>query len=138
MKRIPKQLAEEMVLDVLSSIVRLPDVKPQFAEESMKIINNPIDNNLFSGILLLKARPKIIDQDEENFQLALASALATFVKNADDDEFLIKSGFDANFIETIQKEIFDSKLEFALMQFVQAWREYGRLEKKYPNVMEFM
>lgn len=138
MKRIPKQLAEEMVLDVLSSIVRLPDVKPEFAEESMKIIDNPIDNNLFSGILLLKARPKIIDQDEENFQLALASALATFVKSADDDEFLIKSGFDANFIETIQKERFDSKLEFALMQFVQAWREYGRLEKKYPNVMEFM
>ena len=32
----------------------------------------------------------------------------------------------------------DLRLEFSLMQMIQAWNEYGRMEKEYPNVMEIM
>lgn len=140
MIKISKEQADEMVLDVLSSISRLPDVKPEFARESMELMKNPIDNSIISGVLLLKARPKLLSEEEENFQIALASALNTFVLafSETEKEQIIKHGFDRELIEHLKKDYLSSKLDFALMQFVQAWKEYGRLEKEYPNVMEFL
>lgn len=140
MIRISKEQADEMVLDVLSSISRLPDVKPEFARESMELMNNPIDNSIISGVLLLKARPQLASEEEVNFQLALASALNTFIIafSETQKEQIIKHGFDRELTEHIKKECLSTKLDFALMQFVQAWNEYGRLEKQYPNVMEFL
>ena len=38
----------------------------------------------------------------------------------------------------LKGEHFSARLDFSLMQFVQAWNEVGRLEKKYPNVMQIM
>lgn len=140
MIKISKEQADEMVLDVLSSISRLPDVKPEFARESMELMKNPIDNSIISGVLLLKARPKLLSEEEENFQIALASALNTFVLafSETEKEQIIKHGFDRELIEHLKKDYLSSKLDFALMQFVQAWKEYGRLEKQYPNVMDFL
>lgn len=138
MIRISKEQADEMVLDVLSSISRLPDVKPEFARESMELMKNPIDNSIISGVLLLKARPQLASEEEINFQVALASALSSFVMTTNNDEHLIKSGFDKDLIINLKRVAFTTKLDFALMQFVQAWKEYGRLEKEYPNVMEFL
>ena len=140
MIRISKEQADEMVLDVLSSISRLPDVKPEFARESMELMKNPIDNSIISGVLLLKARPKLASEEEINFQVALASALNTFIVGFTDEqrEKIIEYGFDRELAEHIKKHTLSTKLDFALMQFVQAWKEYGRLEKQYPNVMEFL
>lgn len=140
MIRISKEQADEMVLDVLSSISRLPDVKPEFAKESMDLMKNPYDNAIISGVLLLKARPKVVSEEEEDFQIALAGALNTFVVAFGEKEtkIVIESGFDKELIEHLKRDILSSKLDFALMQFVQAWNEYSRLEKEYPNVMEFL
>lgn len=140
MIKISKEQADDMVLDVFSSISRLPNIKPEFARESMEVMKNPIDNSIIAGVLLLKARPKLLSEDEENFQIALASALNTFVLafSEAEKEQIIKHGFDRELIEHLKKDYLSSKLDFALMQFVQAWKEYGRLEKQYPNVMEFL
>lgn len=140
MIRISKEQANEMVLDVLSSISRLPDVKPEFARESMELMKNPIDNSIISGVLLLKARPQLASEEEINFQVALASALNTFIVGFTEKqtEEIIEYGFDRELAEHIKKHTLSTKLDFALMQFVQAWKEYGRLEKEYPNVMEFL
>lgn len=140
MIKISKEQADDMVLDVFSSISRLPNIKPEFARESMEVMKNPIDNSIIAGVLLLKARPKLLSEDEENFQIALASALNTFVLafSETEKEQIIKHGFDRELIEHLKKDYLSSKLDFALMQFVQAWKEYGRLEKQYPNVMEFL
>lgn len=138
MKRINKESMNEIVLNVLSSMAKLPSTKKEFAEESMKIMDNPVDNQIFSGALLLKAIPRLTEKDEDDFSTSIASALKTFVWSANNDEFLIESGFYKEFIESIKKDTMDCRLEFALMQMIQAWKEYGRLEKQYPNVMELI
>jgi hypothetical protein len=138
MKRISKDLMNEMVLDVFSQLSRLPTTNKEFAEESMKIMDNPVDNSIFSGVLLLKAVPRLIEKHEDEFANSIASALRTFIWSANDDSYLIESGFNKEFLEKIQKGNMDSRLEFSLMQMIQAWNEYGRLEKQYPNVMQLV
>jgi hypothetical protein len=140
MIRVTKEQADDMVLDVFSSISRLPNIKPEFAKESIDIMKNPTDNSIISGILLLKARPKLASEEEENFQIALAGALSTFVIafGEKDTKIIVDSGFDKELIEHLKQDNITTKLDFALMQFIQAWKEYGRLETQYPNVMDFL
>jgi hypothetical protein len=138
MKRISKDLMNEMVLDVFSQLSRLPTTNKEFAEESMKIMDNPIDNSIFSGVLLLKAMPRLVEKHEDEFSTSIASALKTFIWSANNDSGLIESGFNKEFLEKIKEGKMDSRLEFSLMQMIQAWNEYGRLEKQYPNVMQLV
>ena len=138
MKRISKDLMNEMVLDVFSQVSRLPNTNKEFAEESMKIMDNPIDNSIFSGVLLLKAMPRLVEKHEDEFSNSIAGALRTFIYCANNDSYLIESGFNKEFLEKIKEGKMDSRLEFSLMQMIQAWNEYGRLQKEYPNVMEIM
>jgi len=138
MKRISKDLMDEMVLEVFSQVSKLPNTNKEFAEESMKIMDNPIDNSIFSGVLLLKAVPRLFEKHEDEFASSIASALRTFIWSADDDSYLIESGFNKKFLEKVKKGDMDSRLEFSLMQMIQAWNEYGRLEKQYPNVMQLV
>jgi hypothetical protein len=103
-------------------------------------MKNPIDNSIISGILLLKARPKLASEEEENFQIALASALNTFITSFSEEqlETIVSHGFEKELVEHLKKDYLSSKLDFALMQFIQAWKEYERLETQYPNVMDFL
>ena len=140
MIRVTKEEADDMVLDVFSCISRLPNIKPEFAKESIDIMKNPIDNSIISGILLLKARPKLASEEEENFQIALASALNTFILSFSEKEVetIVNHGFEKELVEHLKNDHITTKLDFALMQFIQAWKEYGRLETQYPNVMDFL
>jgi hypothetical protein len=140
MKRVSKELADQLVLDIFSAMSKLPNTNKEFAEESMEIMENPIDNSIISGMLLLKARPKVISDEEESLQLAIASALSTFLHafTGESVEEVIKHGFDKELVKHLKGEHFSARLDFSLMQFVQAWNEVGRLEKKYPNVMQIM
>jgi hypothetical protein len=140
MTRVSKELADQLVLDIFSAMSKLPNTKKEFAQESMEIMDNPIDNSIISGILLLKARPKIISDKEEDLQLSVASALSTFLDafNKESVEEVINHGFDRELVKHLKSNHLSARLDFALMQFVQAWNEVGRLEKKYPNVMELM
>ncbi len=140
MKRIPKDLADKLVMDVLISISKMDDVPREFAKDSLDIIDNPIDNSVFTGILLTKARPSLFNINEIDMKLTIMSALQTvFVYGKEDEGFDFNKDLGKEFsIEDKNKCANSTKLDFALNQFVNAFFEYERLEKKYPDLMKFM
>jgi hypothetical protein len=140
MKRIPKDLADKMVEDVLIAISKLDDIPSGFAKDSLDILDNPTDNLVFTGILLTKARPSFFDENELDMKATILSSLQSVITFGDRDE-----GFDFNddlakefSVEDIDKCSNSTKLDFALNQFVNAFFEYERLEKKYPELMKIM
>jgi hypothetical protein len=140
MKRIPKDLADKMVIDVLISISQMDDVPREFAKDSLDIIDNPIDNSVFTGILLTKARPSLFTDNEIDMKLSIMSAIQTIIVYGKEKEIF-------NFNKDLSKEFNaddrnkcanSTKLDFALNQFVNAFYEYERLENRYPELMKFM
>jgi hypothetical protein len=144
MKRIDKEYADKMVEDVLIAISKLDDIPSGFAKDSIEVMNNPIDNSVFTGVLLSKARPSLFTDNEIDMKTTILGALQTILafskeenKNAEDLDFnkdLLKE-FDA---DDDSKCANSTKLDFALNQFVNAFFEYERLEGKYPELMKMM
>jgi len=140
MKRISKDLADKMVMDVLISISKQNNVSSNFAENSLDIMNDVVDNTVFTGILLTKARPSFFDENEIDMKITIVSALKTIFQ-------VSKKQKDVVFNNDLSKEMsklddddysISTKLDFALYQFVNAYYEYERLEKKYPELMKVM
>lgn len=140
MKRISKDLADKMVMDVLISLSKLNNDSVDFAQNSIDIINDVVDNTVFTGILLTKARPSFFDENEIDMKITIVSALKTIFQ-------VSKKQKDVDFNNDLSKEIsklddndysINTKLDFALNQFVNAYYEYERLEKKYPELMKVM
>jgi hypothetical protein len=140
MKRISKDLADKMVMDVLITLSKLDDVPSGFAKDSLDIIDNPVDNSVFTGILLTKAKPSLFDNNELDMKLTIMSALQTiFVYGEEDNNFDFNKDLGKEFsLEDKNKCANSTKLDFALNQFVNAFFEYERLESKYPNLMKLM
>ena len=142
MKRIPKDLADKMVMEVLVTIGKNADVSDVFAKNSMDIMQNETDNSVLTGILLSKAKPCLFDDNEIDMKLTILSALQTvftYTIEENDTEF----NFNKDLAKNFEKNNFDkcadsTKLDFALNQFVNAFFEYERLEKKYPELMKIM
>lgn len=144
MKRIPKDLADKMVEDVLTKIARYDDISSGFAKDSLEIMNNAVDNSVFTGVLLTKARPSLFNNNEIDMKHTIMSALQTILNYKEEEE---DEDFDFDFNEDLAKEFSvtdiekcanSTKLDFALNQFVNAFYEYERLEKKYPELMKVM
>jgi len=140
MKRISKDLADKMVMDVLISISKQNNVSSNFAQNSIDIMNDVVDNTVFTGILLTKARPSFFDENEIDMKITIVSALKTIFQ-------VSKKQKDVDFNNDLSKEMsklddndysINTKLDFALNQFVNAYYEYERLEKKYPELMKVM
>ena len=140
MKRISKDLADKMVMDVLISLSKLNNDSVDFAQNSIDIINDVVDNTVFTGILLTKARPSFFDKNEIDMKITIVSALKTIFQ-------VSKKQKDVDFNNDLSKEMsklddndysINTKLDFALNQFVNAYYEYERLEKKYPELMKVM
>lgn len=140
MKRISKDLADKMVMDVLISLSKLNNGSVDFAQNSLDIMNDLVDNAVFTGILLTKARPSVFDENEVDMKITIISALKTIFQ-------VSKKEKDVNFNDDLSKEMsklddddysINTKLDFALNQFVNAYFEYERLEKKYPELMKVM
>ena len=140
MKRISKDLADKMVMDVLISISKQNNVSSNFAENSLDIMNNVVDNAVFTGILMTKARPSLFDENEIDMKITIVSALKTIFQ-------VYKKQKNVDFNNDLSKEMsklddddysINTKLDFALNQFVNAYYEYERLEKKYPELMKVM
>ena len=140
MKRISKDLADKMVMDVLISLSKLNNDSVDFAQNSIDIINDVVDNTVFTGILLTKARPSFFDENEVDMKITIVSALKTIFQ-------VSKKQKDVDFNNDLSKEMsklddndysINTKLDFALNQFVNAYYEYERLEKKYPELMKVM
>jgi hypothetical protein len=143
MKRLSKDLADKMVENVLTKIAKQDYVSSQFAKDSLDIMNNPIDNSVLTGILLSKARPSLFDDNEIDMRVTIMSSLQTVVSYRNDEGE--EEGFDFNqdlakefSVTDLDKCSKSTKLEFALNQFVNAFYEYERLEKKYPELMKIM
>ena len=142
MKRIPKELADKMVMEVLVTIGKNVDVSDVFAKNSMDIMQNETDNSVLTGILLSKAKPCLFDDNEIDMKLTILSALQTvftYTIEENDTQF----NFNKDLAKNFEKNNFDkcansTKLDFALNQFVNAFFEYERLEKKYPELMKIM
>ena len=140
MKRIPKDLADKMVEDVLTAISKQLDVSSQFAEDSLRIMQDNTDNLVFTGILLTKARPSLFDENEINMKATIISSLqSVFSIGENDNSFVFNKDLSNEFSYSDKKKcINSSKLDFAVSQFVNAFYEYERIEKKYSELMKFM
>jgi hypothetical protein len=138
MKRIPKDLADKMVEDVLIAISKLDDIPSDFAKDSLDIMDNPTDNLVFTGILLGKARPSLFDDNEIDMKLTIMSALQTVFMCGMNKEIGFNKKLAKEFSSNQTKCADSTKLDFALNQFVNAYYEYERLEKKYPDLMKIM
>jgi hypothetical protein len=140
MKRISKDLADKMVMDVLISISKQNNVSSNFAENSLDIMNDVVDNTVFTGILMTKARPSLFDENEVDMKITIIGAVKSIFVYAERNE-------NFKFNKDLGKEMskltddyysISTKLDFALNQFVNAFYEYERLEKKYPELMKVM
>lgn len=141
MIRISKDLAEDMVMNVLVSISKNNDLPIEFAKNSLDIMNDSVDNTVFTGILLTKARPSLFSDNEIDMKLTIMSALQTvFVyKEEEDVDFDFNDDLAKEFsLSDTDKCASSTKLDFALNQFVNAFYEYERLEIKYPELMKVM
>jgi hypothetical protein len=141
MKRIPKDLADKMVEDVLTEISKHPFATSQFAQDSLSIMNDNIDNSIFTGILMSKAKPSFFDKNEINMKSTIITSLQGVLMHYKDrpEDFNFNSDLAKEFcvIDT-DKCSNSTKLDFALNQFVNAFYEYERLENKYPDLMKIM
>ena len=142
MKRISKDLADQLVLDVLLSISKLNEMSSEFSKNSLDIMNNSIDNSVLTGVLLTKAKPSLFDDREIDMKFTIMSSLQSiycFSKEEPIDVFEFNSDLSKEFCENDDEKCLNStKLNFALNQFVNAFYEYERLERKYPELMKVM
>ena len=140
MKRIPKDLADKMVEEVLTALSREANTSSEFAEDSMRIMQNEVDNQVFTGILMTKARPTLFEDHEIDMKLTIMSAFQTvYMYSKKHDDFDFNQDLSKCFSFTDRSKCVDStKLDFAINQFVNAFYEYDRLEKKYPELMKIM
>jgi hypothetical protein len=138
MKRIPKDLADKMVEEVLTKISKNWSVSSQFAEESMNIMHNSIDNAVFTGILISKANPSFFDENEKKMKLSILSAMQFVISNTNAD-YVFHKDLMKHFSKDDESVCLKStQLDFALNQFVNAFFEYERLKKQYPELMRIM
>ena len=138
MKRIPKDLADKMVEDVLISISKMDDTPSGFAKNSIDIMNDPIDNSVFTGVLLTKAKPSLFDDNEKQMKLSILSAMQYVISNTN-AEYVFHKDLMKHFSKYDEGVCLKStQLDFALNQFVNAFFEYERLKKQYPDLMKIM
>ena len=64
-------------MDVLISMSKLNEMPSEFSKDSLDIINNPIDNAVFTGVLLTKVKPSLFDEKENDMKFTVLSALQT-------------------------------------------------------------
>jgi hypothetical protein len=141
---ISKDDMDKIVLSILTEVSKHQN--KEFAEESLKLLNDDFDNDSFSAILINKAVPSVFDKHEQIFQNSLLTIIGSFFYNADNNKIdLIKSGFSDILLNSIKKGDClkksgnfnpSLKFRFATSRFVDAFLEYERLEEDYPNIMK--
>lgn len=139
MKRISKDLADKMVMEVLVTISKKADLSSDFAKDSMNIMQNDVDSMVLTGILLGKARPSLFDDNEIDMRATIMGAIKTvFCYAIKNENFKFNKDLAKEFSVEDIKCSNSTKLDFAVNQFVNAFYEYERLEKKYPELMKIM
>ena len=71
--------------------------------------------------------------------MSALQTLLTYTQEEDDEDFDFNKDLAKEFsVSDTDKCASSTKLDFALNQFVNAFYEYERLEKKYPELMKSM
>ncbi len=141
MKMFSQEEVEKIVTDLLLNISEMNGATTNLADESMRIINHPMDNYVFSGIVMVKIRPSIFNEREEDLKTDVMAYLqniynACYERNRVEDNF--NSDLAKNFDPNDIKKSYNTKMQFALSQFANAFYTYDKLEKKYPELMKCM
>jgi hypothetical protein len=140
MKRISKELADKMVMEVLVTMSKKGDMSSEFARDSMNIMQNEVDNTILTGVLMCKAIPSLFDDNEKDMKATIMGAIQTvFCYAVKNEKFKFNTDL-AKEIAILNNDncASNTKLDFALNQFVNAFFEYERLEKTYPELMKIM
>jgi hypothetical protein len=144
MIKLPKEEADRLVLSILSELSKIED--KDFSEQSLQLMDNVFDNSILTGILLNKAIPSIFSDEEESLKNSLITIIGSFFYSIKEDNTdLSKFELSEKLLQFMSKENISKngykesiRMKFALTQFVNAFLEFERLEKKYPAVMKFM
>jgi hypothetical protein len=143
MIKLPKEEADRLVLSILSELSKVED--KDFAEQSLKLMEDGFDNALLTGILLNKATPSIFSEEEESLKESLVVVIGSFFYNVKREPICLPKSFSKKLIDFMEKEEVSIngykesiRMKFALTQFINAFLEFERLEKKYPAVMKLM
>ena len=142
MIRIAKDVADQMLMDTLIHFSKFNVMTSRFEEDSLNVINNETDKSVLTGVLLGKAKPSLLSTDERDMKLTILSSLRTtyqYLKKEPIEDLTFNDDLLKEFdlIEE-NKKLVSTKLDFAVNQFVNAFFEYERLQKKYPELMKIM
>lgn len=142
MIRLSKDLAEQMVIDTLINFSKFNVMTSRFEEDSLNVINDEIDKSVLAEILITKAKPSFLNQDEMDMKLTVVSSLKTtyeYLKEESINDLKFNFKLSEEFSKNKHKNIaVTTKLDFAVNQFINAFYEYERLQKKYPELMKIM
>jgi len=144
MKAFPKEEVEKIVLEILLQISKEENASSSLASESMDIMQHPIDNMIFSGVIMTKLRPTIFDMRESILKIDVFNYIqAGYDIYNDCKEYPFNADLEKHFLNVDEEdkslpEFNHSQMEFALSQFVNAYFAYEELEKKYPELMKRM
>jgi hypothetical protein len=140
MKLFSQDLIEKIVLDVLVDLSKQEGVPKEVASQSMDILNDPIDNAVFSGVIISKIRPSVFSEKEELIRLAMLQLL-----QLGHDYFIDENDGSIDFSSELLKEFkyedidsiaYSTKMNYALSQFIFSFCQYERLQKKYPELIK--
>lgn len=141
MKTFTQDEVERIVTDLLVAISKDTNAPAKVADESMEIINNTMDSYVFSGIVMTKIRPSIFNEREEDLKMDVMAYLQNMYNKCYELK-KVESSFNSDLAENFDpndiKNSYNTKMQFALSQFVNAFYAYDNLEKKYPELMKFM
>jgi hypothetical protein len=143
MKLLSQDLVEKIVLDVIVDLSKQKGIPKEVASQSMEMVNDPIDNAIFSSVILTKIKPTLFSEEEEDTKVTVSQMLQLgydYLSEIDDKSILeldlkIMSALKYRDIDAL---ISNTKLNFALFQFVNAFHQYEKLENKYPELMKCM
>lgn len=138
MKTFSQEQVEQIVTDLLINISTMENVHPNVANESLQVLNNPMDNMVFSGVIMTKVRPTVFEEREIKLKSYVMSCIQKSYDTLSDCNATVNADIEKElWYQDIEKS-YNTKMGFALSQFVNAFFAYEELEKKYPELMKMM
>lgn len=148
MNLLTQDIVEKIVLEVLLDLSKRNGASKQIASQSLNIVNDEVDNAIFSGVILTKIRPTLFSEEEENTRKTILGILQIGYNKISDDECgVFDKDLDLDLDSRLMNQfkykdvsflVNNSKMQYAISQFINAFHQYERLEKKYPELMKCM
>lgn len=148
MKLFTQDVVERIVMDVLLSLSEQKDTPKIIASQSIDVINDPVDNAVFSGVILSKVRPSLFSEEEEHTRRTVLGILQLGYNKIINDEgkvldFDLELELDSRLMNQFKYQdveflVNNTKMQYAVSQFINAFHQYERLENKYPELMKCM